>query len=97
MDQIYIAKNKITYEMASHLSDEQIKRQLAHNIIEEMPMDDLSRIFKFEVMNPISDESQRILLDPHSPMWEKERIRINRETLTLEYEASVRVSACQNN
>jgi hypothetical protein len=97
MDQIYIAKNKITYEMASHLTDEQIKRQLVHHIIEGMPLNDLSKIFKFEVLNPISNESQILLSNPHTPELEKERIRINRETFTLEYEASIRVSEYQEN
>ena len=81
--------------MASYVSPEQIKRQLAHNIVEGMPLDDLSKVFEFEVFNPISDESQRLLLDPNTPEWKKEQIRINKETLTLEYEASIRVSKYQ--
>jgi len=92
MKTLYKTVHKISYELKSHVSDEQLKKNLVHQIIEDMPMEYLAKIFRFEMLDPYSDDSKFKLSDPSTSESEKYRILQNREDGMLEYEASIYVS-----
>ena len=88
----YKIKTRVTQGMlkSTSVNDEHIHRQMALNIIKDMPLEELSKLFKFEKFDPFSEDSNNVLNDTFAPEWHKERIMHFREIKQLEYEASIR-------
>jgi hypothetical protein len=89
----YKTQVRVTREMLKDtpMNDEYIQRQMVFKLLKNMPLEALSKLFKFEKFDPFSDESQNVLDDRLSPDWHKERIIHFREMKQLEYEASVTI------
>jgi hypothetical protein len=90
----YKTQTRVTQEMLKDapVNDEYIQRQMALKLIKDMPLEALSKLFKFEKFDPFSEESNNVLKDAFTPDWHKERIMHFREIKQLEYEASVTVA-----
>ena len=54
---------KVNPEMFEHTSmtEEMLFRELARKMVTEMPIDDLKKLIKFEVIDPFSNESKFML------------------------------------
>lgn len=74
------------------VDDEYFQRQMAIKLIKEMPLEALSKLFKFEKFDPFSEESNNVLKDAFAPDWHKERIRHFRGMKQLEFEASITIA-----
>jgi len=90
----YKTQTRITQEMLKYtpVNDEYIHRQMAMKLVKDMPLEVLSKIFKFEKFDPFSEENTKVLKDPFAIDWHKERIRHFRELKQLEFEASVTIA-----
>jgi len=93
MNKLYIAKRKFTYESSGYVSDEEIKRDLAHTLIKDMELDDLCKLIDFTIIDPRTDKSvEKLINHTFSTEWERTQIIMNMQDRTLEYEAMIHIA-----
>ena len=69
------------------ISDERIYRKLATKMVNDMPINELSKLIKFTKIDPHSQHSDDILSDPYSPECDKRLIWQLRKRDVVLYEA----------
>ena len=98
MSKIYTVRKKVTYEIANFLGDEQIKRQLAHRLINDIELDDLNKLLFYSILDPRTDESKEKLINHLlSTEYDREQIVMNMREQTLQYGVTLRIPDKQKN
>lgn len=85
-NRVEVKVNKKVFEQ-THLTEEQIMRDLATKMVREMPFEELKKLLKFEKLDPHSEQSSIKLQDITTPEWEKQRIITMRQADTTLYSA----------
>jgi len=85
-------KNKVQVKFLlefsrSHITDEDIFRNLAKKMVAEMPFEELSKLLKFTKLDPNSSESEAKILDPNISKNERERLMGLKKEQVILYEA----------
>lgn len=84
----HLSRIKVTKELFNDpvITDERIFRDALHKLMEDVPIGKLGKIFKFNKIDPDSEESRAKLINPDISGFEKEEIlRLGREG-TIVYE-----------
>ena len=81
---------KVTREMFNNteINDEYLFRELAIKIVDEIPLDELHKLFKLTKIDPHSDESQKVLRDSRD-IFEIEQIMELRRQHVILYQAKL--------
>lgn len=80
------------------LADEYVFRTLMGQLIREIPIEDLKKIFKLTKIDPESNESFEKIKDPKTPIHERDMIMILKynEKIFFEAELSCKAIVYQN-
>ena len=73
------------------LGDEYFFRQLAHDLIVEMPIEALTRVINFTKVDPRSEEFIAKMRDKSNPAYDREHYKFLSEQDYVEYEAKVTI------
>ena len=82
--QMYVQQEELSNSLAS---EESIQRQMAHQLIKDMPIERLRKLIKFDKLDPFSIESEKRLLNKDVDEYEKQIIIHLRNMNDVRYEA----------
>jgi hypothetical protein len=70
----YKSEIEVTREFSKNISDDSILYDLFHKIIDDIPVEDLKKVFNVEIIDPESDEIQSKLSDRFLHPEERKKI-----------------------
>ena len=74
-----------------NITEEYFFRKLAVDTINGIPFDELSKLFKFKKIDPFSDESTKIMIDPREFWIKQKQIEMLKQKNVILFEASLNI------
>lgn len=74
-----------------YYDDEYFYRTVIQQMINEIPMEDLKKLFEVNKINPFSEKSLGILYDYRTPDYLREKIRTLQDARVIEYSVNIEI------
>ena len=89
----YSRIQKVTFDFLEYakMSDEHIVRDMAMQLIKDLPFDVIEKMFKVKKTDPRSGESLKVLKNPNSTYSEKEHLRMLHCDRIVEYLITINI------
>lgn len=91
----YRNRIRVTWELfdwaRAGIDDEHFYRQMVNKIIQDIPLEELKRLFNFEKTDTRQPVERKMMYDLDVPIYIRERLRRLDEMQVVEYEGSIEI------